>query len=248
MTHTPLPLSQDWVEQVVRDGAVELGTFGQPQLIAADIDLSPSRAENRELKSTFEQLDPDEQRRAIDSARSAPIDPQILAILSSASSDPLVRGSWNNTPAWFRPLTASYASTLRGAALADGSMACLDAAVDLVTSRVTVRIRSLPQQARQLAAEYFAADPPVPPDVTPDDGWTDETGGGLAMLTLVWPRGRGTRAVSWRITRTSSKSETAFLQTRADYGRKRSIDDSVTEAQFAQRLLDTFTDAWAQAR
>jgi hypothetical protein len=248
MTHTPLPLSQDRVEQVLRDGSVELGTFAQPHLIAADVDLSPSRAENRELKSTFEQLDPDEQRRAIDSARGVPIEPEILAVLSSASTDPLVRGSWNNTPPWFRPLTASYASTLRGAALPDGSMACVDAAVDLVTSQVTVRIRSLPHQARALAAEYFAADPPVPPDVTPGDGWTDETGGGLAMLTLVWPRGRGTRAVSWRITRTSSRSETAFLQSRADYGRKRSVDDSVTEAQFAQRLQDTFTDAWAQAR
>jgi hypothetical protein len=248
MTHTPLPLSPDGVEQVVRDGAVDLGTFAQPHLIAADVDLSPSRAENRELKSTFERLDPDEQRRAVDAARGAPIDAAILAVLRSVSSDPLVRGAWNNTPAWFKPLTASYASTLRGAALPDGSMACLDAAVDLVSSQVTVRIRSLPEQATQLAAQYFAADPPAPPDATPGGGWTDETGGGLAMLTLVWPRGRGTRAVSWRITRTSGKSETAFLQARADYGRKRSVDESVTEAQFAQRLQDMFTDAWAQAR
>jgi hypothetical protein len=248
MTHTPLPLSHDWVEQVVRDGAVELGSFAQPQLIAADVDLSPSRAENRELKSTFEQLDPAEQQRAVDSARSAVIEPQILAVLRNVSSDPLVRGSWNNTPAWFRPLTASYASTLRGAALPDGSMACLDAAVDLITSQVRVTVRTLAGQARELAAQYFGDDPPLPAGTAPDAGWTDESGGGLAMLTLVWPHGRGTRAVTWRITRTSSRSETAFLQARADYGRKRSVDDSVSEAQLGQRLQDVLEQAWAQAR
>jgi hypothetical protein len=246
MTHTPLPLAQDWADRVTRDGAVELGSFVEPQLVAADLDIGQSRAQSRELTSSFERLDPAEQRRAVAAAQ--PIDPQILAVLSNASTDPLVRGSWNNTPPWFRPLTESFVSTLRGVVLPDGSMASLDAATHLVTSRVTVSIRTLADQARQFATQYFSADPPVPAGVTPGEGWTDETGGGLAVLTLVWPHGRGTRAVNWRITRTTGKSETAFLQSRRDYGFKRSVDEAVTQAEFAGRLQDALEQAWAQAR
>ncbi|HEX3907082.1 MAG TPA: hypothetical protein VHW92_04040 [Mycobacteriales bacterium] len=246
MTHTPLPLAQDWAEQVTRDGSVTLGSFSEPALRAADLDIGQARAQARELKSSFERLDPDEQLRAV--AAAPAIDPPTLAVLTTASSDPLVRGSWNNTPPWFRPLTESFVSTLRGVMLPDGSMASLDAATDLVASRVSVTIRTLPDQAQTFAAQYFSPDPPLPVDATPGEGWTDETGGGLAVMTLVWPHGRGTRALNWRITRTSGKSETAFLQTRRDYGFKRSVDETVNQAEFAGRLQAALEQAWAQAR
>jgi hypothetical protein len=246
--HRPLPLSHDRLEQVLRAGAVDLGSFAQPQLLAADLDLASSTPEGRELKSTFEQLDPDEQQRAIEAARAHTIDPQAHAVMARATGDPLVRGAWYCTPPWFRPLSASGVSTLLGAALPDGSMASLEAAADLVNSQVTVTVRTLPDQADHLADGYFAADPAVPPDVTPSEGWTDETGGGLAMLTLVWPRGRGVRAVQWRITRLDSTSDTALLETRRDYGRKRSVDQRVTRVQFAHLLQDMLEESWAQAR
>jgi hypothetical protein len=248
MTHQPLPLSHDWAERVAMHGSVGLGTYTQPQLLAAGIDLAASHAEGRDLKSSFEQLDTDSQRRAIDAAAAQPIDPSVHSVLAGVATDPLVRGSWHNTPAWFKPLTASFTSTLLGAALPDGSLASLEAAIDLVTSEVSVTVRTLPDQARELAAQYFGDDPPLPADTAADAGWTDESGGGLAMLTLVWPHGRGTRAVTWRITRTSGESETAFLQTRRDHGMKRSVDESVTKAGFTQRLQDVLEQAWSQAR
>jgi hypothetical protein len=248
MTHQPLPLSPDWAERVVADGAVELGRFEQAQLVAADVNLDPSPAQGRELKSSFEQLDPDEQRRAVDAARSQVIDPQLLAVLGRAAGDPLVRGTWHCTPPWFRPLTATVVSTLLGAALPDGSMASLDAANDLATSVVTVTVRTLPDQAQRLATEFFSPAPPAPPDAAPGAGWSDEGSGSFAMMSLVWPRGRGTRAVMWRITRTSGDFETALLQVRRDFGRKRSTDDNVTEAELVLRVQDALEEAWSQAR
>jgi hypothetical protein len=67
-------------------------------------------------------------------------------------------------------------------------------------------------------------------------------------LTLVWPHGRRTRALMWRITLASGKSEAAFLQTRRDYGLKRSVDESVNHAEFKGRLQAALEQAWAQAR
>jgi hypothetical protein len=247
MTHQPLPLAADWTERVVADGAVELGRFEQAQLLAADVDLDASPAESRELTSSFERLAPDEQRRVLEVARLQVIDPQLLAVLTSASRDPLVRGTWNCTPPWFRPLTATVTSTLLGVALAGGSMASLQAANDLPTSVVTVTVRTLAAQARTLAAEFFSQPPPAPEGVVPAEAWTDEGSGSFAMLSLVWPHGRGTRVVMWRITHLSRDSEVALLQIRRDYGRKRSTDDIVTESELTIRLQDALEQAWAQA-
>jgi hypothetical protein len=248
MTHQPLPLSQDWADRVVSDGAVELGSFTQPQLLAAEVDLNPSPAESRELTSSFEQLDPDQRQRAVEAARSQVIDPQLLAVLQGASRDPLVRGTWHCTPPWFLPLTASMTSTLLGAALPDGSMAVLDAENDLATSQVTVTVRTLPAQASKLARELFSPPPPAPAGVAPGEAWNDEGSGSFAMLSLVWPHGRGTRVAKWRITQPTRDSVTALLQTRRDYGMKRSTNDNVNEAELTVRLQDTFEQAWAQAR
>jgi hypothetical protein len=248
MTHQPLPLSQEWAQRVVADGAVELGRFTQPQLLAAEVDLDSSPAESRELKSSFERLDPHEQRSAIEAARLQAIDPQLLAVLNSASGDPLVRGTWQCTPPWFRPLTATVASTLLGVALPDGSMASLDAANDFATSEVTVTIRTLPDQARALATRVFSSPPPAPEDVAPGEGWNDEGSGSFAMLSLVWPHGRGTRVLMWRITQPTRDSETALLQIRRDYGMKRSANDNVTEAELTVQLQDALEQAWAQGR
>jgi hypothetical protein len=248
MTHHPLPLSPDWAQGVVAGGSVELGRFTQPQLLAAGVDIGSSPAEGRELRSSFELLPPDEQRRAVDAARSQVIDPQLLAVLNGASRDPLVRGSWHCTPPWFRPLTATTVSTLLGAALPDGSMASLEAANDFATSLVTVTIRTLPDQALALATALFSPPPPVSADVAPDDGWNDAGSGSLAMLSLVWPYGRGTRVQVWEITHPTRDHETALLRTRRDYGRKRSSTDTVTESELTARLQDVLEQAWAQAR
>jgi hypothetical protein len=248
MTHQPLPLSRDWAERVVADGAAELGSFTQPQLFAAEVELDASPPESLVLKSSFEQLDPDERRRAIEAARSQVIDPQLLAVLHGASRDPLVRGTWQCTPPWFRPLTASMTSTLLGAALPDGSMASLEAANDLATSQVTITVRTLPDQARKLATELFSPPPPAPEGVAVGEAWTDEGSGSFAMMSLVWPHGRGTRVVMCRITHASRDSETALLQTRRDYGMKRSTNDNVTESELTVRLQDALEQAWAQAR
>jgi hypothetical protein len=247
VTHQPLPLSHDWAERVLADGAVELGRFEQAQLIGAGVDFGWSPAESRELKSGFERLAPDEQRRAIEAAHSRAIDPQLLAVLNSALRDPLVRGTWYCSPPWFRPLAATVTWTLLGVPLPDGSMASLDAANDLATSLVTVTVRTLPHLARTLAADFFSPPPPVPEGVVPNEGWNDEGSGSLALLSLVWPRGRGTRVVMWEITHPSRDCEVALLQTRRDYGMKRSTNDNVTEPELTVRLQDVLEQAWAQA-
>jgi hypothetical protein len=248
MTRSPLPLSQLLLDEVQRDGVVELGTFSQPQLLGVDLDLSPGPVADREMVTTFERLDPESQAREIAAARETPVDPEIAAVVASVIADPMVRGSWRHTPPWYQPLTATHVSTLLGTALPDGSMACLDAETDLSTSQVTVTIRSLPALASRIAADHFRVDPPAPPDIDATEAWGTEGGAGLGLLSLVWAHGRGTRAVNWRITRTNGSSPTTFLQARRDYGLKKSVDDSVTEPVLVQRLQDMVEEAWSQAR
>jgi hypothetical protein len=248
MTREPLVLSPDWSDLVARDGEVELGVFGQAQLVAADLDLSAGDAATRESVSSFERLDPGAQRVAVEAARSTPIDPAVHRVLSAVTSNRLVHGIWQRTPPWYLPLEASLVSTLLGTSLQDGSMACLDARNDFATSQVTVTLRSLPAQARHLASDVFATDAPAPVDIDVSQGWNTADGGALVVMGLVWPHGRGTRSTQWRIVKVTTAMDTGFVETTRDWGlTKRSEQVEVHEPELAQRLQDCLEQAWSQA-
>lgn len=248
MTREPLQLSAGWSERLSRDGTVELGVLSQAQLMAAGVDLGDSDASTRELRSSFERLDPAARQRAVQEAATTPVDPAVQRLLSSAMSNLLVHGTWHRTPPWFLPLDASLVSSLRGAALPDGSMACVEARTDYASSQVTVTVRTLADQARHLAADFFAPPPPLPAEAVAGSGWTSESGGDLVIMTLTWPHGRGTRSVSWRITRLTADMDTGFLQARRDWGLGRKSDDvTLAEPELARRLQEMFETAWSQA-
>jgi hypothetical protein len=244
----PLQLPSEWALLLQREGQVELGTYSQAQLLAAGVDPSPSPVEG--LASGFDSLDADARRAAIEAARSSPVDAAVMAVLAATKTGRLSSGSWLRSPPVFLPIEASRRSTLVGATVQDGSMVCLEAALDLPSSLVTLTLRSLPQQADHLAADVFAVDPPVPDGVDASAGWLGLTGWGIVAMSMVWPHGRNdARAEQWQIATVNAQPKTAVVQIGRDYGSKRKRIEQLTlsEAELAVRLEELFDDAWSDA-
>jgi HAMP domain-containing protein len=233
-------LAESWARLVSRDGFAEIATLSQAQLLAAGVTMiSPAETTGDHLQSTFDGLSDEDKARAVGAARTADVSDDALSLVSGVSNDPTFRGTWMQTPAWFEGLERSRLVRLYGMDLPDGTAGVLEANVNLTSSRFTYHVRTLSDAARALAAQFFAAEPEAPPDAEP--GWTEATGGGLAQMQLVWPHNRATRAVTWRVTRTTGDSTQAFVQGRRDHGARRSFDASEDEAGLRERLLRTLT-------
>jgi hypothetical protein len=244
----PLDLTSEWALLLQREGQIELGTYSQAQLVAAGADPSPDPVEG--LASGFDSLDAQARQAAIDAARSSPIDAAVMAVLAATKTGRLSGGSWLRSPPWFLPMDASRRSTLVGTVVQDGSMVCLEAALDLPSSLVTITLRSLSSQADHLAADLFAADPAVPEGVDVSAGWLTESGGAIVAVTMVWPHGRnGARAQQWEIITAHRHAQSAMLVIARDYGSKRKRTEKVivSEAELAVRLEECFDEAWSDA-
>jgi hypothetical protein len=244
----PLQLSPEWALLLQREDQIELGAYSQARLLAAGVDPDPSR--EKVLASGFDSLGADARRAAIEAARSFPIDAAVMAVLAATKLGRLSTGSWLRSPPWFLPIEASRRSTLVGTTVQHGSMVCLDAALDLPSSLVTITLRSLPKLADHLAADVFAADPPAPDGVDASTGWRGENGGPMVAMGMVWPHGRnGARSEQWQILTATAQPETAVVRIGRDYGskRRRVEDLTVSEAELAVRLQELFDDAASDA-
>jgi hypothetical protein len=238
-------LSEQWAAGVKRDGHVELGAVSQAMLLAAGVtEIGPGGSPTPVVVTSFDRLDESDRRVAIEHSRDDLASDPVASLTGAIMANPTVRGTWLMTPPWFETLDRSSFFRLSGMRLPDGSSGVLEGALDARTSRMTMMARTLTDTAARLAASFFAPEPPPPAGAAA--GWTDASGGGLAQLTVVWPKGRGTRAATWRITRTSSASPTAFVQIRRDFGMKRSVDATLDESQLAARLLELLESATAE--
>jgi hypothetical protein len=145
------------------------------------------------------------------------------------------------------PTSRSAFRTTYGISLPDGSVGLLAGDVDLASAVFVYSVRTVANEAKRCSDEYFRPSAALPDGQPGEDGWSDAKGGAIGQLTLVWPKGRGTRATTWQVTRTDDAMDHAFVQFRNDYGFRRSTDATLDAAALTDRLGEAYHAAAAQS-